>query len=404
MDAPPEAANHDSPRAELGKLAAAGLLRTLKALDGGSGGRVSRGGTPLVNFASNDYLGLSRHPRVEEAMVEGVREFGAGAAASRLVCGSLPPHHTLEAAIAGAKGTEAALTFSTGHAVAIGCIPAVVGKDDVVILDKLSHACLVDAARLSGATIRVFPHNQTCRLADLLKKSRAAAANRRILVVTESVFSMDGDVCPLREIVELCEAHEAMLWLDEAHAIGVTGPEGLGLAAALGLQQRITFQMGTLGKALGLAGGYLAASRDWIELMVNRARSFVFSTAPPPSLAHAAVAAIDVCRSPEGDALRATLSRHIATIAMAGHPSAIVPVVLGGNSAALEASTRLADAGFLVPAIRFPTVPRGTARLRISLSAAHTDDEVALLAAAMRSAGLPTQQPPTSRHISHPDG
>ena len=404
MDASPDADNPDFPRAELEKLAASGLLRTLKALDGGSGGRVARCGEPLVNFASNDYLGLSRHPRVEEAMIEGTRKFGAGAGASRLVCGSLPPHHALEAAIAEAKGTEAALTFSSGHATAIGCIPAIVGKDDVVILDKLSHACLVDAARLSGATIRVFPHNQTGRLAGLLRKSRAATASRRILVVTESVFSMDGDVCPLREIVELCEAHDAMLWLDEAHAIGVIGPEGLGLAAALGLQQRITFQMGTLGKALGLAGGYLAASRDWIELMVNRARSFVFSTAPPPSLAHAAVEALAVCRSPEGVALRAALSRHITAIAPAGHPSAIVPVVLGSNSAALEASARLADAGFLVPAIRFPTVPRGGARLRISLSAAHTGEEVAMLAAAMRAAGLPAQQPQASRHISHADG
>jgi 8-amino-7-oxononanoate synthase len=312
-------------------------------------------------------------------MADGARRFGAGAGASRLVAGSLKPHHELEDALAEAKGTAAALTFSSGFASAMGCIPAIVGKGDTVILDKLAHACLVDAARASGATPRVFPHNHLDRLACLLEKTRRTDSHGRILVITESVFSMDGDVCPLREIVDLCERHGALFWLDEAHAIGVLGPQGLGLAQAEGVAGRIDFQMGTLGKALGVAGGYLAASREWIDVMVNRARAFIYSTAPPPALAVAASEALAISRSPEGDALRSRLRAHLTTLGRPTHPSAIIPIILGDNAAALAASAALADLGLLVPAIRYPTVPRGTARLRVSLSATHESADVAAL-------------------------
>jgi 8-amino-7-oxononanoate synthase len=281
--------------------------------------------------------------------------------------------------LAAAKGTEAALVFSSGFATAVGSLPALVGKDDVLVLDKLCHASLIDGARLSGATIRVFPHNDTAKLARLLESIRAKQPAARVIVVTESVFSMDGDLCPLTELVELKDRHGALLFLDEAHAFGVLGPQGMGLAAHLGLQDRVDFQMGTFSKAAGLAGGYLATSAAWRELLVNRARSFIYSTAPPPALAHATMAALDRIRSADGDQRRKQLRENISVLS-AKHPSPIVPVLLGTNDAALAASARLEEHGFLVPAIRYPTVPRGTARLRISLSAAHPPEAIAALA------------------------
>jgi 8-amino-7-oxononanoate synthase len=367
-----------SPTEELRKLRADGLLRSLTPLDSPAGPRVTRNGHELWNFASNDYLGLARRPEIEAAVIEGVQRFGAGAAASRLVCGTLQPHKLLEDALAAAKQTEAALTFSSGFATSLGVIPAVVGKADFVILDKLSHACLVDAARLSGATLRIFPHNDMAKLERLLTSIRAKSPQARILVATESVFSMDGDLCPLAEIVGLVEKYDALLLLDEAHGFGVLGDSGMGLAECEGLQHRVTFQMGTLSKAAGLSGGYVAATRDWIDLLTNRARSFIYSTAPPPALAHAALVSLDLIRSEQGKQLRQRLQENIACIR--DSPTPILPVIQGSNESALAASATLADAGFLVPAIRFPTVPRGTARLRISLSASHPMEAVSALA------------------------
>ncbi|MEY4570120.1 MAG: hypothetical protein RLZZ398_1559 [Verrucomicrobiota bacterium] len=381
-----------SPAESLRQLAAEGLLRGQRPLDSPTGTQVLRDGRSLWNFASNDYLGLARHPEIEAALVEGVHRFGAGAAASRLVCGTLPPHRLLEEALAEAKQSEAALTFSSGFATALGVIPAVVGKADFVILDKLSHACLVDAARLSGATLRIFPHNDLRKLERLLISTRAKAPAARILVTTESVFSMDGDLCPLREILNLTEAHDALLLLDEAHGFGVLGEHGMGLAEQENLQQRITFQMGTLSKAAGLSGGYLAASRDWIDLLTNRARSFIYSTAPPPALAQAAIASLALIRSAEGKSLRAKLQENIRRLAPQSTP--IIPKVLGSNEAALAAAADLEQASFLVPAIRYPTVPRGTARLRISISAAHSDETILRLAAKIdQMAAHPNEHP-----------
>jgi len=370
-----------SPAEQLRQLQAGGLLRHLRPLDSPAGPHIQRCGRPLWNFASNDYLGLARHPQIEAAFIEGVQLHGAGAAASRLVCGTLPPHRLLEEAIASAKQSAAALTFSSGFATALGTIPAIVGKSDFVFLDKLSHACLVDAARLSGATIRVFPHNDLEKLSRLLVSTRAKSSDARILVTTESVFSMDGDLCPLREIVELTEIHDALLLVDEAHGFGVLGESGMGLAEQEGLQRRITFQMGTLSKAAGLSGGYLAASQDWIDLLTNRARSFIYSTAPPPALAHASLASLALIRSDEGRRLRLKLQNHMAHFP--GTTTPIIPIHHGSNEAALAAASALETAGFLVPAIRYPTVPRGKARLRISLSAAHEQDVVTALIAAL---------------------
>jgi len=374
------------PADSLRQLAAGGLLRELRPLESAGGIQVRRDGRQLWNFASNDYLGLARHPEIEAAVIEGVQRYGAGSASSRLVCGTLPPHVMLEIALAEAKQSEAAVTFSSGFATALGVIPAIVGKADFVFLDKLSHACLVDGARLSGATIRVFPHNDLAKLERLLISTRAKSPQARILVATESVFSMDGDLCPLREIVELSENHGALLLLDEAHGFGVLGDYGMGLAESENLQQRVTFQMGTLSKAAGLSGGYLAASRDWIDLLTNRARAFIYSTAPPPALAHAAIASLALIRSNEGKKLREKLQCNIARLSPHGTP--IIPRILGTNEAALSAASSLESDGFLVPAIRYPTVPRGTARLRISLSAAHSAEQVNALSAQLKT--LPT--------------
>lgn len=375
------------PEQALRELASEGLLRGLRPLDSASGPAVIREGRELWNFASNDYLGLSNHERIQDSFCEGICRFGAGSTASRLVCGTQPPHRLLEETLAEKKQTEAALTFSSGYATALGTIPVIAGKDDFIILDKLSHASLVDASRLSGATLRVFPHNDIGKLSRLLSSIRAKSPDATILVITESVFSMDGDLCPLREIVELTETHEALLFIDEAHAIGVLGRHGMGLADALELQHRITFQMGTLSKAVGLSGGYIAASRAWVDLFINRARSFIFSTAPPPALAHAAVCSLELISSSEGASLRERLFDNIRLLA--DHPSPVIPHILGGNHEALQAAAALEAGGFLVPAIRYPTVPRGTARLRVSISAAHPPAAITGLAASISALANP---------------
>jgi len=367
-----------TPAETLREIQAAGLLRRQRPLDSPTGTQVIREGRLLWNFASNDYLGLARHPRITAALIEGVQRYGAGAAASRLVCGTLPPHCLLENALAAGKKTEASLTFSSGYATAMGSIPAIVGPSDFIFLDKLCHACLVDAARLSGATLRVFPHNDLRKLERLLISTRAKSSEARILILTESVFSMDGDLCPLLEIVKLTETHEALLFLDEAHGFGILGPHGMGLAEKENLQARIAFQMGTLSKSAGLAGGYLTASREWIDLITNRARSFIYSTAPPPCLAHAALASLELIHSSAGQILRTQLQKNIALISNSNTP--IIPHILGSNEMTLAAADQLENAGFLVPAIRFPTVPKGRARLRISLSAAHDTTEITALA------------------------
>lgn len=360
---------------ELADLHAQGLWRELRPLEEVDGVNVRREGCELVNFSSNDYLGLACSEELRQALVEGVSKYGGGSGASRLVCGTHRVHRELEEALADFKRTEAALCFSSGFAVALGTIPALVGGGDTILLDKLCHASLVDAARLSGAVIRVFPHNHLEKLSRLL-----ATATGRVLIVTESIFSMDGDAAALREIVELKEKHGAWLLLDEAHAVGVLGPQGRGLAAALGLENRIELHMGTLSKTIGLSGGYLAASRQVIDLLINRARSLIYSTAPPPHLAYAAGEMLKLIEGEEGEKLRQRLQEHISKLSdllqTPAHPAAILPVILGGESEALEASKNLLEAGFLVPAIRFPTVARGRARLRITLSAGHLPEQI----------------------------
>lgn len=378
--------NPHDPRQQLEALESKDLLRRLAPVESPPGIRITRDGKELWNFASNDYLGLASHPKISDAYIEGIRHYGTGSTASRLVVGTSTPHIALEEILASAKSTEAALTFTSGYATALSTVPVIVGKGDFVILDKLTHASLIDAAKNSGATLRIFPHNDANKLSRLLSKLRKKHADSRILVITESVFSMDGDLCPLHEITDTCAANGALLLLDEAHATGVLGKTGMGLAEELGLQNRIDFQMGTLSKALGLHGGYLATSRDWVDLIVNRARPFIYTTAPPPALAIAAITAIATVRSNEGNSLRKKLFENIRLL-KAGNPSPIVPIISGSEAKALEASAVLLEKGFLAPAIRYPTVPRNSARLRLTVSAAHPPRTIAALSAELGSQG-----------------
>ena len=371
---------------EIAKIQGAGLLRRLRVLDSPQTTHVVSGGRPLVNFSSNDYLGLATHPALREAAMAEWERAGFGSGASRLVCGTLAAHERLEEAISGFKRTGAALCFSSGYAAAMGTIPALCSREDVIILDKLCHACLVDASRLSGAQLRVFPHNDTDKLESHLRWARTR--HGRILVVAESVYSMDGDVAPLREIVELKDRHGAWLFLDEAHGVGVLGAGGRGLAEASGVEGRIEVQMGTLGKALGAHGAYITGHRLLRDFLINRARSFIYSTAPPAPVAAAAAKAVEILGGTEGASLLESLWKNIrslgAALEMPASPSAIVPVIVGAESAAVAASENLLASGFLVPAIRYPTVAKGAARLRVTLSAAHTAEDVASLAKVLK--------------------
>ena len=373
---------HSGIQSELEELANAGLYRRLRTICSPQGSKIRLQDRDIINFSSNDYLGLSNSEELRNAMIVGVQRYGVGSGASRLVCGNHVAHEELEQGIAQFKGTDAALAFSSGYATAMGVIPALCGKDDVIILDKLSHASLIDASRLSGATLRIFPHNHLEKLERLLESAREKqGASSRVLVVTESIFSMDGDAAPLREIVQLTEQYGALLLVDEAHGVGVIGPQGRGLIAELGLEKRVALQMGTLSKALGVSGGYIAGSQELIELLINKARSLIYSTAPPSAVAYAASEAVKLVASEKGEALRGRLRANLSTLHHLINnprpsPAAIIPLIIGDERTAMDASATLQERGYLIPAIRFPTVSKGTARLRLTLSAAHEASQI----------------------------
>ena len=355
----------------------------------------------LANFASNDYLGLADDPLLREAAKAAIDRYGVGAGASRLVSGTRPAHTALEEKLAAFKEVDAALTFSSGYAAASGAIGTLVDRHDVLILDKLCHACLVDAARASGALLRVYPHNTLSRLEDHLQWARREHPDARVIVLTEAVFSMDGDRAPLAEIVELKDRHGAMLLVDEAHATGVIGRHGRGLVHELGLAGRVDILLGTLSKALGVSGGFVGGRRSLIDLLVNRARPFIYSTAPPPALAAAAGAAVDFLLTDAGERRRLALWQNIRLLATQLPPSpltdeaktfpkpggsAIFPWIVGHEADAVEWSARLAKKGYFAPAIRYPTVARGTARLRLTVTARHRPEQIMDLGRAL--AGL----------------
>jgi len=367
------------PEDELDQLWRSDLYRDLGVVLGAQQVRANVNGREMLNFSSNDYLGMAGSDELKSAFAAAVEKFGVGSGASRLVCGTQQPHRDLEESLAAYLGKEAALVFATGFAAAGGVLGAVLKKGDVVILDKLCHASLVDGARASGATLRVFPHGNLEKLESHLRWAQEQIDSAgRVLVVTESIFSMDGDRAPLSEIVALKEEFGAWLLVDEAHAFGIMGEVGRGLASELGLADQIDLLMGTLGKAAGVAGGFVAADRVVVDLIINRARSFIYSTAPPAAQAAAAIRAVEILGSREGDELRAKLWRNIRALDIEAE-SAIIPRVIGNEAEAMETSRRLKSVGFLIPAIRYPTVARGTARLRITLSASHEENDIQAL-------------------------
>jgi 8-amino-7-oxononanoate synthase len=387
-EAPPATSWADRVAAELDAIRAAGRWRQPRdlAVSGAMTGAVQQidGSTghvrEVVSYASNDYLGLTHHPAVVAAAHEALDRWGTGTGASRLVVGSRPLHTELEAELAAWKGTEDAVLFPTGYAANLGLLTTLGGHDVTILSDELNHASIVDGSRLARATVRVFRHADLDHLSALLAEATEQAGPT--LVVTDSAFSMDGDVADLAGLLDLCGRAGALLVLDEAHA--VLGPE---LPPAGDVPAVPVLRMGTLSKSLGSLGGFVAGPRPYVDLLRNRARPFIFTTAPTPADTAAALAAVRVVRSAEGEALVARLRRHVERL-RPGHPTPIVPVVLGDEADALAAAARLLDRGLLVPAIRPPTVPPGTSRLRVALSSAHTDEQIDALAAAL--ADLPS--------------
>lgn len=368
---------------KLARLEAKSLRRRLKPTRRLDGVWVERDGRRLVSFSCNDYLGLSLHPAVKAAAMRAVEEYGAGAGASRLVTGDHPLLSELEARLARLKGYEAACVFGSGYLANAGIIPTFVGPGDLVLADELAHACIWAGATLSGAQVVRFRHNDTADLAAKLSAMRAES--RRVLVATDGVFSMDGDLAPLGEISALCRAWDAWLLVDDAHGLGVVGEGGRG-SAAMFPDARVDLAMGTFSKALGGYGAYVCATGPVIDLIKTRARTVVYTTGLPPANAAAALAALDVIEGcPELAATPlARARRFTSALGLPQAQSAVAPIVLGDPKTALKAASDLEAQGLLVVAIRPPTVPLGTARLRCAFSALHTEDQVDRLAEAIR--------------------
>jgi len=369
-------------RAQLDQVAEDGRWRSPREFDArGPVGDLE--GADVVSFASNDYLGLSAHPKVVAAAGDALERWGTGAGASRLVTGTRPVHRELERALAEWKHTDAAVCFPTGFAANLGALTVLGGPGVQVFSDELNHASIIDGCRLSRSPVTIFRHRDVAHLEHLLRSAPPDMTAPK-LVVTDTVFSMDGDVAPTEDLLELCERHGALLVLDEAHA--VLGPH-LPHPPSEWARANVV-RVGTLSKTLGALGGFVAASHDIADLLVNRARAYIFSTALPPPDAAAALAALGIVCSAEGQALTRRLAAHVGLLsssglAAPGHPSPIVPVVFGPEQAALTASAALLVEGLWVPAIRPPTVPAGSSRLRVTVSAAHRDDDVAHLIKAL---------------------
>ncbi|QDT50942.1 8-amino-7-oxononanoate synthase 2 [Symmachiella dynata] len=361
---------------ELDEIERRGLRRRRRMVEPLPGGRCRIDGREMWNFAGNDYLNLSQDPRVIAAAQQAAAEAGTGATASALICGRTQWHARLEEQLAEFEGTESALLFPTGFAANMGVIVAVVGREDAVFSDRLNHASLVDGCRLSKAALTIYDRKNLSALSEALS---AASSVRRRLIVTDSIFSMDGDAAPLVELCELAEAHDAMLMIDEAHATGVFGAQGKGFAEFAGVEDRVHFRIGTLSKALGASGGIVSGSQSLIDWLWNRARPQIFSTALPPPVCAAAGAAVEIIRTePQrrtellqrcGDFRAALIAEGFATIEAAVAP--IIPILLDDPQLAVRTAAALEERGFLVGAIRPPSVPPGTSRLRITLSWAH---------------------------------
>jgi 8-amino-7-oxononanoate synthase len=377
---------------ELAALTQEGRLRSLAVLAGSSRSHPTRDSQPFLSFASNDYLGLADHPQILAAANQAAAAFGFGAGAARLVSGHLPPHEDLEIALADLVRLPAALLFPTGYQANLGVLTSLAGPEDLIVSDQFNHASIIDGSRLSRARIAIYDHAD----ADAAHHALATPGSfRRRFLVTESLFSMDGDTAPLVDLSRAAADHGATLIVDEAHALGVLGPQGRGLCQACGVLPDVL--VGTLGKAFASHGGFAAGSAILRDYLINRSRPFIYTTGSPAPVAAAARAAVAISLAPEGDARRnrllasaRQLLRALAHLPLAGplpsSPGPIVPVTIGADMAALDLSRRLSSAGFVAPAIRPPTVPKGTARLRITLSANHHPHDVAALAAAIQTA------------------
>ena len=368
-------------QAKLDALEKRNLRRALAETAREDGVWVERGGRRLLSFSCNDYLNLSQHPTIKAAVMTAVQEYGAGAGASRLITGNHPLYAELEARLARMKQTEAAVVFGSGYLANAGIAPVLVGPEGLVLIDELAHACLFAGAQLSRGRVVKFRHNDVAHVRVLLAQHRNEYD--RALILTDGVFSMDGDLAPLAELNDIAQAHDAWLMSDDAHGLGVVGG-GHGSSVATGAH--VPLQMGTLSKAVGAYGGYLCASAPVIELMRNRARTLVYSTGLPPAVVAASIAALDFINSePEYCAQPLKKAKHFTqTLSLPAAQSPIVPIVIGGEDETLAASRLLADHGFLVAAIRPPTVPAGTARLRFTFTAQHPDEEVVRLAGLVR--------------------
>jgi len=371
---------------ELDDRAAQGLLRRRRVLESAQGVHINVEGKHYLSFCSNDYLGLANHPQLIAALQQGAQQYGAGSGASHLVSGHFAAHHELEQALAGFVGKPAALTFSTGYLANLGVVQALVGRGDTVFADKLNHASLNDAMLLSRAEVKRYRHNDVAQLAQQLQETGSG----RKLVITDAVFSMDGDLAPLPELLALCEQHDAWLLVDDAHGFGVLGKQGRGSLSHFQLVSPRIIYMATLGKAAGVSGAFVAAEEVVIQTLLQNARSYIYTTASPPALSVALLASLNLIKG--DDWRREHLLRLIAQLrkGLSGLPwtllpsgTPIQPLQVGENEAALALSEGLRARGIWVPAIRPPTVPQGTARLRISLSAAHSEQDVAQLLEAL---------------------
>jgi len=380
--------NTDFMQNDLLELNHAGIYRNLKAVESPQGRKIILDGKRVLNFCSNDYLGLANDARVKRAAIEAIAEYGWGSGASRLVCGNMAPHEKLESELALFKDTESALVYSSGYMANTGIIPALMGRESVVIGDKLNHASIVDGIILSRAKLMRYPHADTQALRDILK---ALPASQRKLIVTDSVFSMDGDKAPLKDIVELARRYDAMVLVDEAHAFGVLGDHGKGLVEELALEGQVDIQMGTLSKAAGSFGAYACGTKVLREYLINKSRSFIYTTAMPPALAQASRAAVKIIRDEprlrlqlkdNADYLRAQIQGMGFDTMNSSTP--IIPLLVKDPARAKEMSNRLLQQGIFVQAIRPPTVPSGTSRLRLTVMATHTREDLDQLLNALR--------------------
>lgn len=365
---------------ELETLRRQGLFREMRRVDGMQGPTVIIDGKETILLSSNNYLGLASHPEIINAQMQALERFGTGSCASRLISGNAILHETLERKIADFKDVESAIVFSTGYMANVGTISAIIGEGDLVVCDKLNHASIIDGVRLSNAMLRIYPHKNLERLEDILKKE---SSYKTRLIITDGIFSMDGDIAPLPELIKICQKYKAILMLDDAHATGVLGKNGKGTCEHFGIKDGIDIRMGTFSKALGNLGGYIAGSRILIEYIRNKARSFIYSTALPPAIVSGCIKAIEIVE--KDSELRNRLWQNIEKFRDAlldlkfdtmGSKTQIIPVCTGDLASTMRASEFLFKNGVFAPGIRPPTVPKNKCRIRLSLMATHTKDHI----------------------------